>query len=76
MAVTNEKEKELLELFIGKEITFYYSDEFKKKWSYPEDYTDVFIGDVVCGDEQGYFLWNSYTRQYVDLEYAIRHQIK
>ena len=57
-----------LEEFIGKKIGFHYSDNDKKTMGLPKDYVEIFIGEKVEEENN--------QDQWIDLEYAIKHEIK
>ena len=64
-----------LEEFIGKKIGFHYSDNDKKTMGLPKDYVEIFIGERVEEENGEYILYNNQD-QWIDLEYAIKHEIK
>tara|TARA_Y100000004_G_scaffold155946_1_gene180769 strand:+ start:166 stop:372 length:207 start_codon:yes stop_codon:yes gene_type:complete len=67
--------KKELEKFIGKKIAFHYSDYDKKIMGLPQNYVEIFIGERIVKEDGTYLLYNDQD-QYVNLEYAIKNQIK
>ena len=65
----------LLYQFIGKKIKFHYSDDDKKIMGLPQDYVEIFIGERIVKEDGTYLLYNDQD-QYVNLEYAIKNEIK
>jgi len=63
-----------LKEFIGKKIEFHYSDNDKKIMRLPKDYVEIFIGERIVKEDGTYLLYNDQD-QYVDLDYAIKHEI-
>tara|TARA_R110000744_G_scaffold81915_2_gene160929 strand:+ start:17 stop:223 length:207 start_codon:yes stop_codon:yes gene_type:complete len=63
-----------LKEFIGKKIAFHYSDYDKKIMRLPKDYVEIFIGDRIVKEDGTYLLYND-QYQWVDLDYAIKHEI-
>ena len=70
-----ELQKKELQKFIRKKIAFHYSDDDKKIFGFPKDYVETFIGEYIEKEDGEYLLWNDQC-QWVDLQYAIKNEIK